>query len=33
MLAKDQIADYAARSGRDVVSVERSLDAYLGYDE
>ncbi len=32
-LAKDQVIDYAARSGRSVGTIERSLDAYLGYDD
>ena len=32
-LAKDQVLDYAARSGRDLNMVEKSLDAYLGYDD
>ena len=32
-LGKDQIVDYAARTGRSVAAVERSLDAYLGYDD
>ena len=32
-LAKDQVQDYAARTGRTVAHVEKSLDAYLGYDE
>jgi 5-methyltetrahydrofolate--homocysteine methyltransferase len=32
-LAKDQVVDYAARSGRSVGTIERSLDAYLGYDD
>jgi 5-methyltetrahydrofolate--homocysteine methyltransferase len=32
-LAKDQVLDYAARTGRPVAQVEKSLDAYLGYDD
>ena len=32
-IAKDQVIDYAARSGRSVGTIERSLDAYLGYDD
>jgi len=32
-LAKDQVIDYAARSGRSVGTIEKSLDAYLGYDD
>ena len=32
-MAKDQVQDYAARTGRTVAHVEKSLDAYLGYDE
>jgi 5-methyltetrahydrofolate--homocysteine methyltransferase len=32
-LGKDQVIDYAARSGRSVGTIERSLDAYLGYDD
>jgi 5-methyltetrahydrofolate--homocysteine methyltransferase len=32
-LAKDQVVDYAARTGRTVAHVEKSLEAYLGYDE
>jgi 5-methyltetrahydrofolate--homocysteine methyltransferase len=32
-IAKDQVIDYAARSGRSVGTIEKSLDAYLGYDD
>jgi 5-methyltetrahydrofolate--homocysteine methyltransferase len=32
-LAKDQIVDYATRSGRSIAAIEKSLDAYLGYDD
>lgn len=32
-LAKDQVLDYAARTGQSVALVEKSLDAYLGYDD